>query len=123
MQQQNDSTDGTMSTGSTNGTEDTIGTTSTNGADGAAVGIDPEARRRFVAGAKVGAPARRKQRPWEELDPEAPFDKGMNLRTNAYERALLRQASSLKDGGSMHQTIHELIREGALARITAAGLS
>jgi hypothetical protein len=112
MQRQSEGTDGA------NGT---IGTLGADDADGTG-GIDPDARRRFLEGAKVGAPAPRmkERRPWDGLDPEAAADKGMNLRTNAYERALLRHASALKDGSSMAQTIRELIREGALARIEKA---
>jgi hypothetical protein len=102
----------------TNGTDSTDGTDGTNGANG----VSPESRRKFLEGAKVAptVASRRERAPWDGLDPDAPPDKAMNLKTNAYERAVLRAAAAYEEGGSMQGMLRVLIREGALARIERA---
>jgi hypothetical protein len=97
------------------------GAGSTNGAGGAggAGGMTEEARRAFIGGAKVGAPARaRAPRPFDGLDPDAPNDKAMNFKTNSYERALFNYLAGLRGTGiSVQQLMRELAREAALAEI------
>jgi len=95
------------------------GTISTSGTTGAGKPkISPEALRELMSGAKVGPPAppqaMAQRRPWEAMDPDAPTDRAMSLRTNGYERALLRYVAGLR-GTSVQQTIKSLLREAASA--------
>lgn len=105
----------------TNGLTGTIGASDTSGAGVSPKGMSPEALRELMKGAKVGAPKQPsvdRRMPWEKLDPEASPDRAMSLRTNAYERALLRYVAGLH-GESVQQTIKRFLREAALAAVAA----
>jgi hypothetical protein len=114
---------GTASTVGGHGTGGTNGIAETIGSGGGVKGMSPEALRELMKGAKVGAPKQPsadRRMPWEQLDSEAPPDRAMSLRTNAYERALLRYVAGLR-GESVQQTIKQLLREAALAAAATSG--
>lgn len=54
--------------------------------------------------------------PWERHDPDAPPDKAMNFRTNAYDRALLKYMAGLR-GISAQAVLQDLMRTAAFAEL------
>jgi len=86
---------------STGGTSGTSGT-----------GFDIAKLSALTGQAKVGAP-KNKAYPHDQHDPDEAPDRGMNLRTNAYDRALFAYVAGLR-GTSVQQTIRALARQAAL---------
>lgn len=86
------------------GTSSTTGTNST--------GFDIAKLSALTGQAKVAAP-KTKTYPHVQHDPDEAPDRGMNLRTNAYDRALFAYVAGLR-GTSVQQTIRALARQAAL---------
>lgn len=78
---------------------------------------EPEGLKAFAAGATVRS-VNKPEKPWEAFDPDAPPTKGMNLRLNEYELALLRFVAAEEDR-SAQKTLRRLVLE---ALETKAGL-
>lgn len=70
---------------------------------------EPEGLKAFAAGATVRS-VEKPTKPWEEFDPNAPATKGMNLRLNDYELALLRYVAADEDR-SAQKTLRRLVLE------------
>ena len=77
--------------------------------------VDEKSLRSLMKGAKVTS---KKPLPFDDLDPDAPADRNMRFRTNAYERALFHYVAGLRgQGESMQSFMRAAAREAALAEL------
>ncbi len=87
------------------------GTSGTRGTDSKVVDI--RAQLAGLTGNAKTAGNTGSPKPWAQHDPNAPADKAVNIRTNAYDRALIAFVAGLQ-GKSNAQVYRELLRKAAL---------